>query len=118
MRSLLSRYGKWITLIVVVAALALWFYLSSGVENYADKYAGADLTTGVAGIGRDNTYELYLLSHQDAPDASFDVPVDVTSVQVAEGVEVRDEGVYTAGGSEATWIVTVPESGFYNISLT
>ena len=118
MRSLLSRYGKWITLIVVVAALALWFYLSSGVENYADKYAGADLSAGVAGIGRDNTYELYLLSHQDAPDASFDVPVDVMSVQMAEGVEVRDEGVYTAGGSEATWIVTVPESGFYNISLT
>ncbi|MBQ8555485.1 MAG: extracellular solute-binding protein [Clostridia bacterium] len=117
-RSFGNKYGKWIVAAVVVLALALWFYLSSGVENYADKYAGTDLTTGVAGIGRDNTYELYLQSHEGTPDATADIAVDMATVTTAEGVEVREEGVYTASGSEATWTVTVPEAGYYNVALT
>ena len=117
-RSFGNKYGKWIAAVLVVLALALWFYLSSGVENYADKYAGADLTTGVGGIGRDNTYELYLLAHEAAADAAQDVSVDVTTVLPGDGIELREDGVYTASGSEATWTVTVPESGFYNVQLT
>ena len=117
-RSFGSKYGKWIAAAVVVLALGLWFYLSSGVENYAEKYAGTDLTTNVTGIGRDNTYELYLRAHEGAADATQNVTVDVMSVQLSEGVELRDNGVYTASGSEAVWTVTVPESGYYNLSMT
>ena len=117
-RSFGNKYGKWIAAIVVILALGLWFYLSSGVESYADKYAGADLTTGVGGIGRDNTYELYLQAHEGTADATSDVAIDVTSAVPGEGIELREEGLYTASGSEATWKVTVPETGWYNIALT
>ncbi len=117
-RSFGNKYGKWIVTAVVVLALALWFYLSSGVESYAHKYEGTDLTTGVAGIGRDNTYELYLLAHEGAADATAPVVIDPAAVAAAEGVEVRESGVYTASGSEAVWTVNVPESGFYNVQLT
>ncbi|MBQ8201057.1 MAG: extracellular solute-binding protein [Clostridia bacterium] len=116
-RSFGNKYGKWIVTAVVVLALGLWFYLSSGIESYAHKYEGTDLTTGVAGIGRDNTYELYLRAHEGAADASADVEIDLSSVAAAEGVEIREQGVYTASGSEATWTVTVPESGYYNVAL-
>ncbi len=248
-RSFVSKYGKWLTLLAVVLALGLWFYLSSGTENYAEKYQGTDLTTGVGGIGRENTYEQYLqggvtqlvfaaeqqegvlpleevaitaegeflygealadvedsvtraenvilvpqgcevlltasvstsgdylfagqyarpgrsgdeaeyafaatvdgspivdgevslsagkhtfaVSFPDAPaavllthvgltgpirpDATQDVTVDVASVQPGEGIELRDNGVFTDSGSEASWTVSVPESGYYHIALT
>ena len=117
-RSFGSKYGKWIATAVVVLALGLWLYVSSGVENYAEKYAGADLTTGVEGIGRSNTYALYLQNHEGAADATADIEVDVTAVAPADGIEVRQDGVYTASGSEAVWTVNVPESGYYNIALT
>ncbi len=117
-RSFGNKWGKWIVTAVVVLALALWFILSSGVENYAAKYAGADLDAGVQGIGRDNTYELYLKAHEGAADAEEDVPVDVKSVAPGEGIEVRDDGVYTANGSAATWTVEVPKAGYYNVQLT
>ncbi len=117
-RSFGNKYGKWIATAVVVLALCLWFILSSGVENYAYKYEGTDLTTGVAGIGRDNTYEIYLRSHEGAVDATQDVPVDLATVAAGEGIEVRDNGVYTASGSSATWTVQVPETGYYNVVLS
>lgn len=117
-RSFINKYGKWIAAVVVILALALWFYLSSGVENYADKYAGVDLTAGVEGIGRDDTYELYLAAHQGARDAAADVVIDATTADPGDGLEVQRDGLYAASGSTATWTVTVPESGFYNIALT
>lgn len=117
-RSFGSKYGKWIAAIVVVLALVLWFVLSSGVESYKDKYEGTDLNTSIGDIGRDNTYALYLQAHEDAVDATQDISVDVTAVQPGEGIELREEGVYTANGSSAVFTVNVPESGFYNIALT
>lgn len=117
-RSFGSKYGKWIAAIVVVLALVLWFVLSSGVESYKDKYEGTDLNTSIGDIGRDNTYALYLQAHEDVVDATQDISVDVTAVQPGEGIELREEGVYTANGSSAVFTVNVPKSGFYNIALT
>lgn len=117
-RSFGNKYGKWIAAIVVVLALVLWFVLSAGVESYQDKYENTDLTASIGDIGRDNTYALYLRAHEDAKDASADVAVDIAGVQPAEGIEMQEEGLYTANGSSAVFSVTVPESGFYNIALT
>ncbi len=117
-RSFGNKYGKWIAAIVVVLALVLWFVLSAGVESYQDKYENTDLTASIGDIGRDNTYALYLRAHEDAKDASSDVAVDIAGVQPAEGIEMQEEGLYTANGSSAVFSVTVPESGFYNIALT
>lgn len=117
-RSFGNKYGKWIAAIVVVLALVLWFVLSAGVESYQDKYENTDLTASIGDIGRDNTYALYLRAHEGAKDASADVAVDIAGVQPAEGIEMQEEGLYTANGSSAVFSVTVPESGFYNITLT
>ena len=59
-RSFVSRFGKWIVLALVVVALGLWFFLSSGTESYVEKYEGFDLTVTTEDIGRDNTYDQYL----------------------------------------------------------
>ncbi len=117
-RSFVTKYAKWIVTAVVIIALGVWFYVSSGVENYAHKYAEADLTTAVGGIGRDNTYELYLRSHEGQADAAANVAIDLNTVIAGEGIEITTEGVRTLAGSEATWSVTVPASGFYNMAIT
>ena len=108
---------KWCVFALVVAALGLWIYFSGGTESYAHKYAGADLSAGVESIGRENTYEQYLLRHAGAADATQEVALDLSAVQSAEGVELREEGLYTANGSEAVWTVNVPEAGYYNIEI-
>ena len=55
-----AAWGKWVFLLIVVALLALWFALSSGTENYRDKYAGEDLDALTVEIGRRDTYAAYL----------------------------------------------------------
>ena len=50
-RSFGSKYGKWIALLAVVLALALWFALSGGVENYRAKYEGYELSPQIGDIG-------------------------------------------------------------------
>ena len=118
-RSFGNKYGKWIVTAVVVLLLGLWFYSSSGVESYADKYKDADLTQIVEGIGRDNTYELYLQAHADAADAAQDIVVDLASVAPGEKITVNADGtVLTETGSSATWTVDVPADGFYNVELS
>lgn len=61
-RSFVSKYGKWIFLALLVAILALWFILSNGDENYAEKYVGYDLSVTTEDIGRANTYEQYTVN--------------------------------------------------------
>ena len=141
-RSFFSRFGKWITLAVVVLALGLWFYFSNSAETYTEKYEGFDLSVTTEDLGRDNTYELYLERHADKASATQDVAVDLASVVADEGVtfhtlmgvtadgEFVDEAAITAdctqaenavvtlSGSSAQWTVTVPESGLYNVELT
>ena len=70
-RSFVNKYGKWIVSAVIVLALALWFILSNNTENYAHKYEGVDLSVSTEGIGRDNTYELYL--------SGSIIPVDISA---------------------------------------
>lgn len=147
-RSFVSRFGKWIALALVVLLLGLWFYFSNSDESYAEKYEGFDLSVTTENIGRDNTYELYLEAHADKANATTDAAVDLSGVAQSEGVafhsrmgvteagELLDEAglaaadtagasytlvenaVITQSGSSATWSVTVPESGFYNVELT
>ena len=61
------RKKKWrilVALLVVVAIAAGILLLSGDAANYHDKYAGRDLSTDVTGIGRDDTYEVYLKTHE------------------------------------------------------
>ena len=113
-RSFGSKYGKWIALTAVVLALVLWFVLSGGVENYRAKYEGYDLSQQIGDIGRSSTYSLYLRAHEGAPDASSDVSIPLVTVD-SDGVTAQKDGLLMQSGSSATFAVTVPETGFYNI---
>ena len=116
-RSFGSKYGKWIALTAVVLALVLWFVLSGGVENYRAKYEGYDLSQQIGDIGRSSTYSLYLRAHEGAPDASSDVSIPLVTVD-SDGVTAQKDALLMQSGSSATFAVTVPETGFYNIRLT
>ena len=113
----MSRKWRNILIGVLVAAVvvgAFWL-LNRGTDDFSAKYAGTDLSTNVTGIGRSNTYDAYLASWQDLPEAKAEIPVDLNTF---EGTgEIRAEGVYTPDDSEVTWTVQVPEEGLYNIRL-
>ncbi len=109
--------------IALILALVAWVLLSGGTETFANKYANADLTTEVAGIGRANTYVQYLQLHAEAP---LDVPVvevDVLQFATEDAAAVYADAIdgktvlYTADGSLAEWTVHVPVSGMYRVKI-
>lgn len=93
-------------------------------DNYADKYEGANLSSDVQGLGREDTYSVYLAGLKSAPYASTGFSVDVASFDTAEDAYVMDEcgGIsnvlYTGDSSTVSWKINVPETGLYNISMT
>ena len=90
-RSFVSRFGKWIALALVVLLLGLWFYFSSGTENYREKYEGFDLSVVTEDIGRDNTYDQYLNG------ATFSL--DLSAAAEAEGVSYHNVVGLTQDGT-------------------
>lgn len=109
-------------LVGIVFLFALWLLLSGGAENYHAKYDGIDLTTDVQGIGRSNTYTHYLENHAGAPFPTNTVEADILKVAPGENVEIRtmedgQKAVFTGDHSTATWTLTVPEAGFYNVQI-
>lgn len=92
-------------------------------ENFAEKYEGADLSYDVQGLGREDTYSVYLMGLKGAPYASTGFSVDVASFDTAEDAYVMDDCdgmtnvLYTGDNSSVSWKINVPESGFYNISM-
>ncbi len=109
--------------VVAVVALFAFFILHDTVENFSDKYAGADLTKDVEGMEREGTYSGYLLAHGDAAYPGQDVDIDLfgysdaSDVEVYENYEGEEKALYTGSGSTATWQVEVPEAGFYNLYM-
>lgn len=109
----------------IVAAIAIIVILitRNETENFSDKYAGSDLSAGVAGMEREGTYTEYLSDHADAAYPAYDIDVDLFSYTDAEDVEVYtdyegvDKALYTGTASSVTWNVNVPESGFYNFYM-
>ncbi|MBQ8110975.1 MAG: extracellular solute-binding protein [Clostridia bacterium] len=103
----------------LAVAIALIVLLSGGSSSFEAKYADADLTAEVTGIGRSNTYEAYLLAHEGAGTGSARVAVDIASFE-GEGELQREDGsdcVYTPDGSTVAWKVDVASAGFYNVLL-
>ncbi len=122
----MKKNNKGLRTILIIAGIvllfALWLLLTGGAENYQAKYAGLDLTADVQGIGRSNTYTHYLENHSDAAFPKGSVEVDVASVAAAEGVELRktedgQDAVFTGDNSTATWKLSVPEAGLYNVQI-
>ena len=139
-RSFVSRFGKWIAMALVVLALGLWFFLSSGTESYVEKYEGFDLSVVTEDIGRDNTYDQYLnsadiyLALDSAAEAEGvawhseiglmedkslltgeALPSDPTITLTAEGASFRriQQVLHVEDGAAATLPVTIRYSGYY-----
>ncbi len=109
-----------LTLAAVVCALLL---LSGGVESFAARYAGVDLTGDVGGIGRANTYTHYLERHADAKRPDADIEIDLFAftaegdARVTENEAGEEKALYTGDNASVTWSVAVPEAGMYNVYI-
>ena len=125
MKSLGKSGKKIIIVIAVIAVIALIAFLMSlrGVEDFHEKYAGADLSTDVEGMQREGTYTGYLNDHAGAAHPAQGVEVDLYDYEAEGGVEVYNDyegeakALFTDTNSKVTWKVNVPEAGFYNISM-
>ncbi len=114
---------KWrilVGILVVVILVAAIVLLNGDPQNYHDKYDGKDLSTDVSGIGRDDTYDVYLRAHQDVAAGTETIVVDVAAFE-GDGLLQQDEAgnpqVYTADGEYTSWMVEVPEEGMYAIQV-
>ena len=114
---------KWrilVGILVVVILAAAIVILTGDPQNYHDKYDGRDLSTDVSGIGRDDTYDVYLKAHEGVAAGTETVVVDVAAFE-GDGVLQQDENgnpqVYTADGEYTSWTVNVPEEGMYAVQV-
>ncbi|MDD6051051.1 MAG: extracellular solute-binding protein [Clostridiales bacterium] len=102
---------------ILVVALVL---LSGGKQSYHDKYAGRDLTTDVTGIGRNDTYDLYLRQHEGVAPGEAAIAVNVVAFE-GDGTLQQDAAgnpeVYTADGAVTSWKVNVPADGMYTVQV-
>ena len=114
---------KWrilVGILVVVILVAAIVLLNGDPQNYHDKYDGKDLSTDVTGIGRDDTYDVYLRAHQGVAAGTETIVVDIAAFE-GDGVLQQDEEgnpqVYTADGEYTSWMVDVPEEGMYAVQV-
>lgn len=106
--------------IAAVIAVVLIANNLTRVDDFHDKYAGADLTKDSIGAVREGTYAKYLDTHADAacPEAEIQVSLlDYKSGEEVWAYEDVEGALYTESGSTVTWEVDIPESGFYNVFM-
>ncbi|MGN1370423.1 MAG: extracellular solute-binding protein [Aristaeellaceae bacterium] len=106
-------------LVVGLLVLAL-VLLNGGKKSYHDKYEGRDLSTDVTGIGRDDTYELYLRAHEGVAPGAEMIEVDIAAFAGDGTLQQNAAGnpeVYTADGAYTSWTVNVPEDGMYTVQI-
>lgn len=115
-----------IFLAVIGGVVVLCLLLNLGkVEDFHDKYAGADLTAEVKGMERTGTYSGYLNEYANISDGKEAIDIDLFNytaeglgeVSVYNNYEGADKALYTDIQTETTWTVNVPEAGLYNIEL-
>lgn len=114
---------KWrilVGVLVVVMLVVALVLLNGGKQSYHDKYEGRDLSTDVTGIGRDDTYELYLRAHEGVAPGAEMIEVDIAAFAGDGTLQQNASGnpeVYTADGAYTSWTVNVPEDGMYTVQI-
>ena len=112
----MNKRWKIITLVlIVILAIAAIVIFGRDAKDFSAKYADADLTSDVSGIGREDTYDRYLQAYRDVPSGKEEIVLDVASFE--GGGEMTADGLLTKDGDETTFRVTVPEAGMYQIAV-
>lgn len=113
-----------ITLGVLAGIVLICVLLSlREVDDFHDKYEGADLEQNIDGLERTGTYSGYLSAHSDAADSKVDASVDLFAFSAEGTTEIYtdyegvDKALYTGEDSTVTWKVNAPEAGFYNVYI-
>ncbi len=114
---------KWrilVGVLVVVMLVVALVLLNGGKQSYHDKYEGKDLSTDVTGIGRDDTYDIYLRTHEGVASGAEGIKVDIAAFD-GDGTLMQDASgnpeVYTADGAYTSWKVNVPADGMYTVQV-
>ena len=111
---------------IAVAAIILLFVITGFLpeKDYHEKYDNYDLSTNIGVVSLTKTYEEYLKEHSSSINPQKEVSVDVLNFIEAKSKGVLVEKNYkgknvirTEEDSSVTWVVDVPEAGFYNISM-
>lgn len=113
---------KLILLGSIAAAIVVALVVSSltRVENFQHKYEGVDLSEDASAAVREGTYSKYLDANAGAGTPAGEIKIDLLDYKEATGVEKYAEAegaIHTASDSEVTWVVNVPEAGFYNVEM-
>lgn len=127
--------NKWGWLLVIVAAVLLILWIAGVFGGAADsKRTGGKITelpvvklaAGVKGNSSLPSYTDYLAGFEGAARPDAEVVIEASEFSRTEGADIKKlenyEGsggisVYTGEKGEIEWKVTVPEAGFYNLSL-
>lgn len=117
-----KRILSGIGIVAVGIVLCLLLFREKEI-NFHDKYMGKDLTQGIEGMEREDTYSKYVEKHADAmyPDTSAEI--ELAKYVSGTGVEMRhdivdEKNVFcTEEKSGVTWELEVRESGFYNLYM-
>lgn len=84
MDATLDKLAPVIVAVSIFLGMVIVILLPSPVKSYHEKYEGYDFSTGVDGIGRENTYHDYL-STMPTDYGKNDISVDITKFNILEG---------------------------------
>lgn len=120
-----SKKKKVIGILFIFAIVLVFILIPKNDDaNFKDKYADVDnLNVDVDGIGRHNTYDKYLETHQTAIYPTNDIHINIASCEKTQGVKFLEEYegeknvILTDENSYVEWKVDVPEAGMYQIYM-
>lgn len=124
----LKQKAKLILLVVLAAAVIIFLIGRNSVDNYANKYADFDFSSGTAAgnpsdtAREDNAYAQYLGMHSNAAAGIGDIAVDVFAYSDADGVAKLEElegrpALLTEEKGFVEYAVNVPSDGLYHIYI-
>ena len=121
MHRIRDKWPGYLLAFLLIGGIFLWVALSGSGSTFAEKYAGVDFEQSIIGIGRENTYALYLKQHESQQNISARHEIDLMDYDSLGEVEAQEmDGLpvlFAGEGSDITWTVDVQEAGMYQLSM-
>lgn len=116
-----DKWPGYLIAFLLIGGIIAWVTLSGGGGSFAEKYEGVDFEQSIIGIGRENTYALYLKEHEHQKNINAHYDIDLMDYEATGQVEVRQEdgqpALFAGEGSDITWTVSVEEAGMYQLAM-